>query len=347
MNSKKTILVTGGAGYIGSHTIIELLKNPDYHVISIDNHSNSYPFIYPKIEEITGRSFVHYPINLCDLNATLAVFSRHSDISGIIHFAAFKSVPDSVHDPLGYYHNNLESLNNVLRAAKASSVKQIIFSSSCSVYGNISKLPVTEETIFSKAESPYAYTKVVGERILEDFIRSEKGTQATILRYFNPVGAHPSGLLGEQPLGKPNNLVPIITQTAIGKQETFTVFGTDYNTRDGSCIRDYVHVSDIANAHVLALKQLDKSEFGCNTYNLGTGNGVSVLEAIHAFTEVSGIKPNYTIGKRRAGDVEAIYSDCSNVKKALNWEAAYSLRDMMDTAWRWELKLAQEAKIQK
>jgi UDP-glucose 4-epimerase len=347
MNEKKTILVTGGAGYIGSHTIIELLRNPDYNVISIDNHSNSYSYIYPKVEEISGRSFVHYRVNLCDHQATQEIFSRHPGISGIIHFAAFKSVPDSVHDPLGYYHNNLESLNNVLRAAKTNGVKQIIFSSSCSVYGNINQLPVTESTVFSKAESPYAYTKVVGERIIEDFIQSEKAIKATILRYFNPVGAHPSGLLGEHPLGKPNNLIPIITQTAIGKQNSFTVFGTDYNTRDGSCIRDYVHVSDIANAHVIALQHLEESDPCCNIYNLGTGNGVSVLEAINAFTAVSGIKPNYILGQRRAGDVEAIYSDCSKVKQALNWEAAFSLRDMMDTAWRWEQKLAEEAKIQK
>jgi UDP-glucose 4-epimerase len=342
MKTKKTILVTGGAGYIGSHTIIELLKNPDNDVISIDNHSNSYPDIYKRIELISGRSLTHYNINLCDLNATYEVFKKHSDISGIIHFAAFKSVPDSVQEPLKYYHNNLGSLVNILKAAKQFSVDRIIFSSSCSVYGNIRQLPVTEETPLEKSEAPYAYTKVVGERILEDFIRSEKNKKAISLRYFNPVGAHPSALIGELPLDKPNNLIPIITQTAIGKQKTFTVFGNDYKTRDGSCIRDYVHVCDIANAHVIALGHLLNSALNYDVFNLGTGQGVSVFEAITAFEKASGIKPNFIQGPRREGDVEAIYSDCRKATSILGWKAQIGLDEMMETAWKWELKLAEK-----
>jgi UDP-glucose 4-epimerase len=341
MKKKENILVTGGAGYIGSHTIIELLKNPETEVISIDNHSNSYPDIYKRIELISGRSLKHYNINLCDLDATLEVFKKHPDISGIIHFAAFKSVPDSVSAPLKYYNNNLTSLVNILKAAQQFEVHHIIFSSSCSVYGNISQLPVTEATPFSKAEAPYAYTKVVGERILEDFIRSEKNKKAISLRYFNPVGAHPSALIGELPLDKPNNLVPIITQTAIGKQKSFTVFGNDYKTRDGSCIRDYVHVCDIANAHVIALNHLTTSLLNYDVFNLGTGNGVSVFEAISAFEKTSGIRPNFIQGSRRDGDVAAIYSDCNKAESILGWKARIGLDEMMSTAWKWELKLSE------
>ncbi len=336
---KQTILVTGGAGYIGSHTLIELLNNPTYEVISIDNHSNSSPDAYDRVKQITGKSFQQYAFNLCDQEATNAFFDAHPNIHGIIHFAAFKSVPDSVADPLGYYSNNIGSLINLLKAAVKNKIKNIIFSSSCSVYGNINQLPVTEQTPFEKAESPYAYTKVAGERILEDFIRATPGIKAIALRYFNPVGAHLSGLLGESPINKPTNLVPLITRTALGKIKSFTVFGTDYNTRDGSCIRDYVHVSDIANAHVLALEHLETTAKTYDVLNLGTGNGVSVLEAIASFEKVSGVKPTYTLGPRRAGDVEAISSDCSKVEKALHWKAKYNLDEMMLSAWKWEQNL--------
>jgi UDP-glucose 4-epimerase len=339
MENKRTILVTGGAGYIGSHTLIELLNNPAYDVISIDNHSNSTPDVYERIEKITGKKVRHSNLNLCDKRATHDFFKLHSEIHGIIHFAAFKSVPDSVADPLGYYSNNIGSLLNLLDAAGKHGIQNIIFSSSCSVYGNIKKLPVTEETPFEKAESPYAYTKVAGERILEDYIYSSQGSKAISLRYFNPVGAHTSGLIGESPINKPTNLVPLITRTASGKMKFFTVFGTDYATRDGSCIRDYVHVSDIANAHVLALQHLETTKKPYEVYNLGTGNGVSVLEAIESFERISGLKPAHILGPRRTGDVEAIYSDCSKVAAALHWKAKFTLDEMMLSAWKWEQHL--------
>ncbi len=343
-NTKQTILVTGGAGYIGSHTIIELLQNPSYNVISLDNFSNSSAQTYERIERITGQKVTYTNTDLCDASALQQFFESNPDISGIIHFAAFKSVPDSVADPLLYYRNNIVSLINLLDSAGTHHISKIIFSSSCSTYGNIKKLPVTEETPFQKAESPYAYTKVVGERILGDYISSCNDAKAISLRYFNPVGAHKSGLIGEDQINPPTNLVPLITQTAIGKRKSFTVFGSDYNTRDGSCIRDYVHVSDIANAHVLALQHLEKSQKSYDVFNLGTGNGVSVLEAIDAFKKVSGITPNHVIGGRREGDVEAIYSDCSKVKKILNWEARYNLEEMMGSAWKWQQWLDKEQK---
>jgi UDP-glucose 4-epimerase len=339
MAKKHTILVTGGAGYIGSHTIIELLRNPSIEVISIDNHSNSSPAVYPRIETISGRKFQHYAIDLCDLKATEKVFAEHPELNGIIHFAAFKSVPDSVDDPLKYYANNIGSLINILSLARQFAVRKIIFSSSCSVYGNIKSLPVTEKTPFGKAESPYAFTKVIGERILEDFIHTKTGIKAVSLRYFNPVGAHVSGLIGELPINRPTSLIPIITQTAIGKIKSFYVHGSDYQTRDGSCVRDYVHVSDIARAHVLALNYLETMPDFYDVLNLGTGSGVSVLEAIAAFEKVSGVRPVYSIGPRRPGDVEAIYSDCSKVSKALNWKAEIGLEEMIRTAWKWEQNL--------
>jgi UDP-glucose 4-epimerase len=340
MDKKQTILVTGGAGYIGSHTIIELLKNPSIEVISVDNHSNSSPDVYPRIERLSGRKLTHYNVDLCNLKATEQLFDSNPGISGIIHFAAFKAVPESVADPLKYYSNNIDSLINILNQAKQFAIKQFIFSSSCSVYGNINTLPVTEETPMGKTESPYAFTKVVGERILEDFTVSNKDIKAIALRYFNPVGAHESGLIGESPINRPTSLVPIITQTAIGKLKSFQIHGSDYNTRDGSCIRDYVHVSDIANAHVLALQYLKTMPKAFDVLNLGTGTGVSVFEAIAAFEKVSGIKPSYTVGPRRSGDVEAVYSDCKKVERILNWKAGFSLENMMQTAWRWEQYLA-------
>jgi UDP-glucose 4-epimerase len=342
MTDKQYILVTGGAGYIGSHTLIELLANPQFEVISLDNLSNSSGKTYHRIEQITGKKIIHAETNLCDAAALDLFFAKHPTIYGIIHFAAFKSVPDSVSDPLGYYSNNIGSLVNLLQAASKYAIRNIIFSSSCSVYGNIRELPVTEDTPFQKAESPYAYTKVVGERILEDYINSCPEAKAISLRYFNPVGAHISGLIGEDQINPPTNLVPLITQTAIGKRKSFSVFGTDYPTRDGSCIRDYVHVSDIARAHVQALQYLEKTPTRYHVFNLGTGNGVSVLEAIEAFRKVSGINPAYLLGQRREGDVEAIFSDCKKVFKALNWKAKYSLEDMMESAWKWEMQMGRD-----
>ena len=340
MQTKQTILVTGGAGYIGSHTVIDLLKNPACEVISIDNHSNSSPGVYQRIERVSGRKIMSVEVNLCDLKASRSAFAKFPRIDGVIHFAAFKSVPESVADPLGYYDNNISSLVNMLRLCTEFDIPHFIFSSSCSIYGNINSLPVTEETPAGKTESPYAYTKVVGERIVSDYIRAEKGKKAISLRYFNPVGAHPSGLIGEDPINKPTSLVPVITQTAIGRMKSFRVNGTDYATRDGSCIRDYVHVCDIARAHTLALAHVAGSTLPYDVFNLGTGQGVSVLEAIQAIERVSGITPAYTIGPRREGDVEAVYSDCKKVLAGLNWRAEFGLDEMMATAWKWEQHLA-------
>ena len=337
----KKILVTGGAGYIGSHTILEILEKHQGEVISVDNYSNSSGDTYKRITEITGKEIRHYEIDLCDEAATRKLFEENKDIHGIIHFAAYKSVPESVEKPLLYYHNNIESLVNVLTCARDFNVPNFIFSSSCSVYGSIAQLPVGEETPMGKVNSPYGYTKQVGEELLKDFANTNGKTKIVALRYFNPVGAHPSGKIGEAPSQRPNNLVPMITKTAIGKYKEMMVYGNDYDTHDGTCIRDYVHVCDIANAHTSALTYLDSSKNApaFSVFNLGAGKGVSVMEIIKAFEEVSGQKLNYVIEKRRAGDIPAIYSDSTLAKELLGWEATYSLADMMSSAWKWELHL--------
>ncbi len=338
-----TIIVTGGAGYIGSHTIIELLTKTNYRVISVDNFSNSNKDTYKRVKEITGKAFDSLNIDLCDWSATDSALSEVKDIRGVIHFAAFKSVPESVADPLLYYHNNLVSLTNLLRFCKDKKVDNFIFSSSCSVYGNADELPVTEGTPLKKAESPYGHTKQVGEDIISFFCKTETWFNTVVLRYFNPVGAHPSGLNGELPINPPSNLLPIITQTALGKNK-LTVFGNDYHTRDGSCIRDYIHVSDIAEAHVLAISYLlEKRNKNNNTvFNLGTGNGVTVLEVINSFEKVSGKKLTYHLGERREGDVIAVYANNNKARKELNWNPRFSLDDMTGSAWKWQLKLEQQ-----
>jgi len=335
----KKILVTGGAGYIGSHTIIEIIEKQGWEVISVDNYSNSSASTFTRIKDITGKSITNYVVDLCDAKATRSIFEQHNDIWGIIHFAAYKSVPESVEKPLVYYHNNIESLVNILNCAAEFKVPHVIFSSSCSIYGDIAKLPVSEETIAGRANSPYGYTKQVGERIVEDFSVANPSIKSVALRYFNPVGAHPSGKNGEVPVQRPNNLVPMITQTASGKHKEMKVFGNNYDTRDGTCIRDYVHVCDIATAHIDALLYLEanKNAPAYSVFNLGTGNGVSVLEMINAFEKESGKKLNYVIAPRRDGDVGAIFSDCTKAKKLLGWEPKYSLPDMMASAWKWEL----------
>lgn len=342
MNLKKTILVTGGAGYIGSHTIIELLETTDFNVVSVDCFANSTAQVFQRIEAITGEKVRNYDIDLCNKKETERVFETEKNIIGIIHFAAFKSVYESVINPYKYYSNNITSLLNVLECCVKYDVPNLIFSSSCSVYGNIDKLPVKEDTALGQAESPYAYTKQVGEKIINDYSTAFKGFNTIALRYFNPVGAHVSGLIGELPISKPSNLVPIITQTAVGKIAELTVNGNDYPTRDGTCIRDYIHVTDIANAHIKALLYLlgNKNTASNTIFNLGTGTGVSVLEAIHAFEKVSGKKLKYTIGQRREGDVVAIYSDTTLSEKELGWKPTFDLEAMMDTAWKWELELA-------
>lgn len=339
LKNKKKIIVTGGAGYIGSHTIIELLKNISFEIISIDNYSNSSAKAYDRIKKITGKKIKNYNVNLCDLKEVKKIFKANPGITGVIHFAAFKSVPESVENPLSYYHNNISSLVNILKCTEEFKVAHFIFSSSCSVYGNIDKLPVKEDTPLKKAESPYGYTKQIGEVMIKDFSITNPKTNFIVLRYFNPVGAHLSGLIGESPINRPTSLVPIITQTASGKIKKLSVHGKNYGTRDGTCIRDYVHVSDIADAHVCALESSisKKHKENYDIFNLGTGKGVTVLEAIRSFEKISGKKLNYELGKRREGDVEAIYSDCAKVAKKLNWKAKYNIDQMMESAWKWEL----------
>lgn len=336
------ILVTGGCGYIGAHTIVDLIEN-GFHPVSIDNNSRSTTSLLAGIKDITGVQVKNYKVDLANFDDTFAVFQENTDIKGIVHFAAFKAVGESVERPLMYYENNLFSLINVLKCAKEFEVPHFIFSSSCTVYGSPDRIPVTEESPIKPAESPYGATKQMGEQIVRDTTKSS-GLKCILLRYFNPVGAHPSALIGELPLGKPENLVPAITQTAVGRIKELTVYGNDYNTRDGSCIRDYVHVCDIAHAHTLALQLLmqEKNGADCEVYNLGTGNGVSVLEAIHAFEKVSEVKLNYKIGQRRPGDIVAIYANNSLAKEKLNWQPKYSLDEMMRTAWKWQLKLQED-----
>ncbi|MVT06645.1 UDP-glucose 4-epimerase GalE [Chitinophaga tropicalis] len=333
------VLVTGGCGYIGSHTIVDLINN-GFDVVSVDSNIRSSTQLLDGIEKITGKKVRNYKVDLCNLEDTHAVFHENRDIVGVIHFAALKTVPESVADPLFYFHNNLTSLINVLKCVKEFNIPNLVFSSSCSVYGNTTALPVVEETPLGEAQSPYARTKQMGEKIIEDYSRVND-TQSILLRYFNPVGAHPSALIGELPLGRPDNLVPVITQTAIGKIPKLTVFGHDYDTRDGSCIRDYIHVLDIANAHTKALQYLidQKNKSNCEVFNLGTGNGVTVLEAIKAFEKISGVKLNYELGPRRPGDVIAIYANNTRAKQVLGWEPAIGIEDMMRTAWQWEVAL--------
>lgn len=340
--SKRTVLVTGGAGYIGSHTIIELL-NSGYHVISADAFFTSSPKAYQQVKLITGKDIRTYELDLCDIHRFDEIFAENK-IDGVIHFAAFKAVGESVELPLKYYHNNIESLVNLLELCRKYKTPHVIFSSSCSVYGNIEKLPVDENTPLPDAESPYAHTKQIGEVMIQDVCKRYKDFNAISLRYFNPVGAHESGKIGEWPINKPNNLVPLITGTAIGKYPELTVFGGDYPTRDGTNIRDYIHVSDIAMAHVQALDHLfaGKNKTNYDVFNLGSGNGVSVLEAISAFEKVSGKKLNYKIGNRRPGDVVAVYSDSSKAEKLLGWKCKHDINSMMKTAWEWELYRQQE-----
>jgi UDP-glucose 4-epimerase len=341
----RKVLVTGGAGYIGSHTIIELLEKSSYEVVAIDNFSNSTSKTYERIRTITGKEFSHYDVDLTDYAKTKEVFEKEKNISEVIHFAAFKEVGESVENPIKYYQNNLNSLINVLVLSGEFNVENFIFSSSCSVYGNIDQLPVKEDTPLNRAESPYAATKQMGERILEDYARSNQALKIIALRYFNPVGAHLSGLNGELPLNKPNSLVPVVTQTAAGIRSEMFINGNDYPTRDGTCIRDYIHVLDIASGHIAALDYLvqqHKSATNYAVFNLGTGQGVSVAEAIHAFEKTTGVKLNYKIAPRRPGDVVAIYSDTVKSSSTLKWEPKYSLEEMMSSAWKWQQQISKE-----
>ncbi len=339
------ILVTGGCGYIGSHTIVDLLEN-GFEVISVDDNSRSGSYALSGIEKITGKRIKNYQVDLKNFEETQAIFQENTDLKGIIHFAAFKAVGESVDKPLDYYENNLFSLINLLKCVKEFSVPHFVFSSSCTVYGSPDAIPVTELTPEKKAESPYGATKQMGETIIKDFSKVEN-TSSILLRYFNPVGAHPSNNIGELPLGKPMNLVPVITQTAIGKLPKMMVHGKDYNTRDGSCVRDYIHVCDIAHAHTLALQYLlaGNNATNCDIFNLGSGDGTTVLEAINTFEAISGVALNYEMGPRRNGDVMAIYANNEHAVKSLGWQLKYTITDMMRTAWAWELKIKEDATL--
>jgi len=330
------ILVTGGTGYIGSHTIIDLISH-GFKPVSVDNGMNSDVGVLQAIEKITGVKVQHYPYDLCDLTLVRDIFEIHRDIVGVIHFAALKAVGESVEKPFWYFRNNINSLLNVLECAAESEVKAFIFSSSCTVYGEASQSPVDEDTPLQNAASPYGRTKQMGEQIIQDALIHQK-LKAVLLRYFNPAGAHPSGIIGESPRNTAQNLVPVITETAIGKRREFTVFGSDYPTRDGTCIRDYIHVCDLANAHTLALKYvLDGiQKQPVDIFNLGIGEGLTVKEVIQAFEKVSGVKLNYHIGERRPGDVSAIFANHGKAKQILGWQPQMGVEDIMKTAWEWE-----------
>lgn len=336
---KKKILVTGGAGYIGSHTVIALCE-AGFEPIIADNYSNSEPWILDQLTKITKKKIKNYTVDCTDKDGLKKVF-KEEQIYGVIHFAAYKAVGESVENPLKYYQNNIGSLNCVIELMNEYGVENLVFSSSCTVYGEADYLPVDEKHPIKKAESPYGYSKQVCETLISDCLNSNQLTRAITLRYFNPVGAHTSGLIGELPIGTPNNLVPFITQTAAGIRKYLTVFGNDYKTDDGTCIRDYIHVMDLANAHVKALNTM--SETGKSiTLNVGTGKGSSVLEAVQSFEKVNQLKLNYKIGPKRSGDIEQIYAATELAEKTLKWRAKYSLDDAMKDAWRWEKNLAKK-----
>jgi UDP-glucose 4-epimerase len=334
----KKILITGGAGYIGSHTAVELW-NAGLEPIILDDFSNSHETVLYRLAEITGKRFAFYKGD-CNQREILDQIAQDHQLIGVIHFAAFKAVGESTQQPLAYYKNNLGSLLVLLEFMKDKGIQNIVFSSSCTVYGQPDVLPVTEATPRKDAESPYGNTKKIGEDILLDYVKSKPGIRVVALRYFNPVGAHLSAKIGELPMGTPQNLVPFITQTAAGIREKLTVFGNDYDTPDGSCVRDYIHVVDLADAHVKALgflfeKPLDFYE----VLNVGTGRGNTVLEVIHAFEKVNGIKLAYEIGPRRAGDVVKTWADTTKINQVLGWYPKYSLEDCMRDSWRWQLTL--------
>ena len=333
------ILVTGGTGFIGSHTAV-VLHQHGFNPIIIDNLSNSDAKVLDGLKQITGVDFRFYEGDCCNAPVVNQIFSDQP-IHGVIHFAAYKAVGESVAHPLKYYQNNLGSLSTLLGAMLAHQCPHLIFSSSCTVYGQPDALPVTENTPKKPAESPYGNTKQISEEIIEDFVKANPDYRAIALRYFNPIGAHPSAIIGELPLGTPNNLVPFITQTAIGKRDSLTIFGDDYKTPDGTCIRDYIHVMDLAEAHVAALRHLAKPEAApFDIINAGTGQGNTVMEVVKCFEETNDLSFNYKMGPRRPGDVEQVYADVSKAETLLGWKTQYSLQDALKHAWNWEKKLA-------
>ena len=338
---KLSILVTGGTGFIGSHTTVELI-NAGYKVVIVDNLSNSNANVVDGIEEITGVRPACEQVDCCDYAAMESIFNKYSDIEGIIHFAASKAVGESVEKPLLYYRNNLTSLINLLELMPKHDVKGIIFSSSCTVYGqpDPENLPVTEDAPIKPAESPYGNTKQVNEEIIRDYINSGASIKAILLRYFNPIGSHPTAIIGELPNGVPMNLIPYVTQTAMGIREQLKVFGNDYNTPDGTCIRDYIYVVDLAKAHVKAMERvLDTDSDKLEVFNVGTGRGVSTKEIVDAFEKATGVKVNWTYAPRRAGDIEKVWADPKKANEVLGWKAETSLEDTLKSAWNWQVKL--------
>lgn len=342
---KGTILVTGGTGFIGSHTVVEL-QSVGYKVVIVDNLSNSKKEVVDGIEKISGIRPDFEEVDCTDFAKLEAVFAKYGNIDGIIHFAASKAVGESVQKPLLYYRNNIVSLINLLELMPKYGTKGIIFSSSCTVYGqpDPENLPVTEAAPIKKAESPYGNTKQVNEEIIQDYVHSGANVRAILLRYFNPIGSHPTSIIGEMPNGVPQNLIPYLTQTAIGIREQLSVFGDDYDTPDGSCIRDYIYVVDLAKAHVCAMARIleDKQNEPVEIFNVGTGKGVSVLELINTFEKVTGVKLNYKIVGRRAGDIEKVWADPKKANEVLGWKAETSLEDTLASAWKWQLKLREE-----
>lgn len=331
----KKILVTGGCGYIGSHTVVELVQQGYYPVI-VDDMRNSSDLILKGLNTLTDNSFVLYKTDVCNIHSLIEIFNAH-EIESVIHFAAYKSVGDSVQNPLDYYQNNLIGLMNILECCNKFQIQKLIFSSSCTVYGQPDSIEVFEDTPKRLPDSPYGFTKWMSEQIISDFSKSGKNLQIICLRYFNPIGAHPSALIGELPNGTPNNLLPYITQTAIGKLQKLTIFGKDYSTKDGTCIRDYIHVCDVAEAHVKALTFQSKSLL--HFFNIGTGKGTSVLELVNTFIEVSGVRFNFIFGDRRPGDTIEIFANANLAKEQLNWVAKRNINEALKDAWAWELAI--------
>ena len=336
----KKILVTGGLGYIGSHVVVEL-QSSGFEVIIIDDLSNSSLDVLNGIFDITGLKPIFEKIDLKEKELVINFFKRHSDIDGVIHFAASKAVGESVNDPLKYYENNISSLVYILKELQGLKLPKFVFSSSCTVYGQADQLPITENSPVKEAESPYGNTKKIGEQIIKDICNCNDCFSAIVLRYFNPIGAHSSAKIGELPIGVPQNLVPFVTQTAIGIRKELSIFGKDYPTSDGTCIRDYIHVVDLAKAHVVALNRLfeEKKSDNYEVFNIGTGKGSSVLEVVDNFEKATGVNLNYCFTERRDGDIVSAYADTTKANKILGWKAQLSLEDALTSAWKWEKNL--------
>lgn len=337
----KKILITGGAGFIGSHTVVEL-QQKGYEVFIVDNLSNSNPNVIDNIAKITGVKPVFGKVDVSDRKDLFDFLAQHPGIESVIHFAASKAVGESVEQPLKYYRNNINGVINILEAMKEFGIKNLVFSSSCTVYGQPDKLPVTENSPIKPALSPYGNTKQINEEIIHDFVAVNKGINAICLRYFNPIGAHPSSLIGELPIGVPANLIPYITQTAAGIRECLSVFGNDYDTPDGTPIRDYIDIIDLANAHIAAINRMEegKQKGQLEFFNVGTGNGLTVLQLIDAFEKATGVKLNYKIVGRRAGDIEKVWADTSLANKELGWKAVVPIEQTLLNAWKWQQHLA-------